>query len=265
MVFVPLSLLLTATNCSTIKVSVTCSQQCWHVTFRYLPLSLSLSLSREVLNILICVFQIYYYMDVIIPGSEIPKWFSHQSEGTSLNLQGPLGFTGIAVCVVFVIRPHLPIHQPPLEFYRVTHQIRLLCYVDGGLQSPESIGLSEQFGKIDTCHLWIKYFPLKRKRGKELSQIDVKLEIRTEGLGLVVTKLGARLVYKQDIEGLKQYTPGSSSCSITPYEDNLDDSAKDTKIKRSRDDFEGDGAGPSGEGTSDEVDEPQPKWIHTTP
>ena len=207
----------------------------------------------------------FSYQNFIIPGSEIPKWFSHQSEGPSLNLQGPSDYTGIAVCAAFVIRRHLSIRVPPSECYRVTHRIHLFCYVDGGLQSAENVGLSEQFGKIDTCHLWIKYFPLKRKRGKELSQIDVKLEIRTRGLGLVVTKWGARLVYEQDIEDLKKNMPGSSSCSITPYEDNLDDSAKDTKIKRSRDDFEGDGAGPSGEGTSNEVDEPQPKWIHTTP
>ncbi|KAF3946477.1 hypothetical protein CMV_027260 [Castanea mollissima] len=37
----------------------------------------------------------------LIPGSEIPKWFSHQSEGTSLNLQGPSDFMGMAMCAVF--------------------------------------------------------------------------------------------------------------------------------------------------------------------
>nr|POE52864.1 disease resistance protein rml1b [Quercus suber] len=136
----------------------------------------------------------YYlsYQNFIIPRSEIPKWFNHQSEGTSLNLQGPSDITGIAMCVVFAIRPHLSLHQPPSEIYSTTHNIGLSCNVNG-YQIPEEemlgVGLSEQF----------------------------------------------------------------------------DDSAKDTKIKRSRDDFEGDGAGPSGEGPSNEVDEPQPKRIHTTP
>nr|POE83437.1 hypothetical protein CFP56_45015 [Quercus suber] len=43
-------------------------------------------------------------------------------------------------------------------------------------------------------------------------------------------------------------------CNITPYEDDLNDSTKDTKIKRSRDDFDGDEAGPSGEATNREVE-----------
>ena len=55
------------------------------------------------------------YQNFIIPGSEIPKWFSHQSEGTSMNLQGPSDITGIAVCVVFAILPHLSLHLPPSE------------------------------------------------------------------------------------------------------------------------------------------------------
>ncbi|XP_023879249.1 disease resistance protein RUN1 [Quercus suber] len=209
------------------------------------------------------------YPNFIIPGSEIPKWFSHQSEGTSLNLPGPSDYTGIAVCVVFEIRPHLSLHQPPPEFYKATHWIFIYCF-DEEFQIIKDfrVGLSEQFGKIDSCHLWMTYAPFNRKRGKELSQVDanqLSLQIITSGLGLVATKLGARMVYEQDIEDLKKNMPGSSSCSITSYEDNLDDSEKDTKIKRSHDDFEGDGAGPSGEGTSNEVDEPHPKWIHTTP
>nr|POE77228.1 tmv resistance protein n [Quercus suber] len=91
------------------------------------------------------------------------------------------------------------------------------------------------------------------------SQIDVQIE--TEGPGLEVTKCGARLAYKQDIEDLKQTTAGSSRCSIIPYEDDLDDSAKDTKIKCSCDDFDGDKAGPSGEATNSEVDIPHSKRI----
>ena len=93
----------------------------------------------------------------------------------------------------------------------------------------------------------------------QLSQVDVGIEI--EATGLEVTRCGARLVYEQDIEDLKQNMAGSCSCNITPYEDDLDDSAKDTIIKRSHDDHDGDGDGPSGEVTYNEVDVPHPKRI----
>ena len=77
-------------------------------------------------------------------------------------------------------------------------------------------------------------------------------------------KCGARLVYEQDIEDLKQNKPGYSSCRIAPYEADLDDLAKDTKIMQLRGDSDkdGDDARPSGEGTSNDVDvPPHPKWI----
>ena len=173
------------------------------------------------------------YQNFIIPGSEIPKWFSHQSVRTSLNLRGPSDITGIAVCVVFVIRPHPSIHVPPSDSYSILSS----CYVDGTESSGfGGIYFLEHYFKVGSCHLWIKYHPLKRKRGKELSQIDanrlsqIELEMRLSGPGLVVTKLGACLVYEQDIEDLKEKMPGSSSFSITPYEDNLDNSAKIYKV-----------------------------------
>ena len=53
------------------------------------------------------------YEHFLITGSEIPKWFSHQSEGTSLNLQGPLYFLGIVVCAIFVFCKHCPFPTPP--------------------------------------------------------------------------------------------------------------------------------------------------------
>jgi hypothetical protein len=70
---------------------------------------------------------------------------------------------------------------------------------------------------------------------------------------LEVTKCGAHLVYEEDLN----QTMGG--CSITPYEDDVDDSAKDNIIKQSRDDYDGDElAGPL---NSNDVDVPHPKRI----
>ena len=60
------------------------------------------------------------------------------------------------------------------------------------------------------------------------SQIEIGFET------LEVTKCRARWAYEQDIEDLNQTMCGRSSgnnCSITPYEDDMEDSAKDTKTK----------------------------------
>nr|POE73366.1 disease resistance protein rpp5 [Quercus suber] len=184
-----------------------------------------------------------------IPGSEIPKCFSHQNVGFSVNLQGPsdlLGnrLMGIAVCAVFVFRKHDP--------------GCLSCSFNG---SPEiDFHFPMKFGKIESYQLLLHYCPstflagfkeiLNKVDANGFSQIEVKFK-PSVGLG-EVTKCGARLVFERDIEDLINQTKAGPS---------FEDSEKDTKIKRSRDDFDGEGAGPSGEATSNDVDEPHPKRI----
>ena len=92
-----------------------------------------------------------------IPGSEILKWFSHQSVGTSLNLQGPLDFIGLIVCAVFVFRKHRPLPTPPRGF---THYLHFSYNVMGSkISDSHDIIFYEQSGKIGSSHLWLKYFP----------------------------------------------------------------------------------------------------------
>nr|POE60184.1 putative ribonuclease h protein [Quercus suber] len=95
--------------------------------------------------------------------------------------------------------------------------------------------LSEEFGKIESYHLWLEYIHsrhlgsdweenLNRVGANGFTQIEVTFE--SKGPGLEVTKCGAHVVYEQDIEDLKQTMAGagSSSCIITPYyEDESDD------------------------------------------
>nr|POE74861.1 disease resistance-like protein csa1 [Quercus suber] len=214
---------------------------------------------------------------VTIPGSEIPKWFIHQNMGGSVNLQVPSDLIGnklmgIAMCAVFVFRKHHPLHQLHIQDYGDwigTHEIR--CSISG-FKGSMFIILSEEFGKIESYQLWLRYIPsafygedwkeiLNQVDANGFSQIEVKFE--PKGPGLEVTKCGAHLVSERDIEDLiNQTKAGPSSCIITPYdEEGFDDSAKDTKIKRSHDDSNGEGAGPSGEATSNDVDKPHPKRI----
>ncbi|XP_075648256.1 TMV resistance protein N-like [Castanea sativa] len=179
------------------------------------------------------------FSDIIIPGGEIPKWFRHQSVGTSVNLQVPSDkLKGVIVCAVFVLRQHRPLHQLHLDYeegYRLTHWLR--CYLEayGDERQLSGFPFSEEFGMIKSCHLCLGHYPYNLNRSKVdangLGQIGIRLE--TEGPGLEVTKCGARWVYEQDIEDQNQTMCGcsSSSCSITPYEDDLENSAKGTKTE----------------------------------
>ena len=213
------------------------------------------------------MFQGDEYYRLAIPGGEIPKWFINQSVGNSMNLQVPSDLCnklmGVAVCAVFVVRqnPSLP------RYYSIGCSSKLNGYFNswGGRFS-----FWERFGKIESYHLFQGYCPYKKMGwswNENLSQTNadgfsqIEIEIFTRGLELEITKCGFRLIFEQDVEDLNRTIPVCSNSSITPYEDDFKDLAKDTKTKRSRDDYNGDEAGTSGEGTSNEVDVPHPKRI----
>ncbi|XP_030934329.1 TMV resistance protein N-like isoform X2 [Quercus lobata] len=182
---------------------------------------------------------------IMIPGREISKWFSHQSVGTSVSLQVPSDkLKGVAVCALFVLRQHHPLHElPSKNGYIFTHTLYLYLKANGYESRPiTGFTFSEQFGKIESYHLCQYYYPYEsfnQKLKENWSQADanglgqIEIGFETKGPGLEVTKCGARWVYEQDIEDLNQTMHGcsSSSCSITPYENDLEDSAKDTKTE----------------------------------
>ena len=206
------------------------------------------------------MFQEDSFEDAIIPGSEIPIWFSHQSVGSSVNLPVPSDFlcntsTGFVVCAVFVLREHHRFDQLPFVVKHATHEIN--CNLNQW--TPCGVGFTEEYGKIESDHLWLKYFlphEFNMACKEALSRSDangfIQINFETKGPGLEVTKCGAHLVY-------------NGRCVISPYEDDLDDSAKDTKIQQSRDDYVGDElagfSGEAGTSKSNDVDVPHPKRV----
>ncbi|KAM3731591.1 hypothetical protein ACB098_12G175400 [Castanea mollissima] len=189
-----------------------------------------------------------WFTYLTIPGNEIPNWFRHQNVGASMNLQVPSHlllsskFMGIAMCAVYIFRQHHPLHQLHIRNYGyMTYTHKLYCSIKANEYRCPSMGLilSEEFGKIESYHLWLEHFPntdfrsnwkeeLNHVDANEFTQIEVTFE--TEGPGLEITKCGAHLISEQDIEDIKQTKPGSSSCIITPYyeDDDLGNSEKDT-------------------------------------
>ena len=207
--------------------------------------------------------------EIIIPGSVIPEWFSHQSSGVEVNIKEPSShlcdeWMGIAVCVVFC----------SLSQHQIYDTCLLSCefIANGKLMSatPRTrtvVGLSD--------HIWLLYLLpryykeddiklLKECEANEFIQIGIKIE--TSVSSMEVKKCGFRMVYKKDMEDLNRAMAQNSNTSIIPYEDmgvhndNLDNSTvavEGNKAKRMRDDY--DGAGPCGEGCSNDV--PHPKRI----
>ena len=220
---------------------------------------------------MICLFQISArsFSYLAIPGSEIPYWFRHRNVGISVNLEVPSHlllsnkFMGIAVCTVFVP------HRYRLHYQRHGEE-RLSCQIkiNKHYLIRRATLLSAEIDKIESSQIYLLYFPsiIFEGRWKDvLNQADayalnqIEVEFRTcvkadlnlnkvdpyASSQLEITKCGAHLVFEQDIEDLKQSKVGSSSCIITPYEDNdLDNSEKDSKIKGSPD-----------------AELPHPKWI----
>ncbi|XP_050240615.1 disease resistance protein RUN1-like isoform X2 [Quercus robur] len=210
-----------------------------------------------------------WYYEILIPGSVIPKWFSHQSMGAKVTITVSSylcdEWMGIAVCVVFCSLPH---HQIDLEGVLECWLMVNGKYMSCAPSMITFVALSD--------HIWLLY--VLRQRYKD-DEVDVKLlkeweanEFKQIGIeivaspGLEVKECGFRMVYKKDIEDLNQTMVQSSNTSIIPYEDlgvlyyNFDNSvvvAEGNKEKRTRDDY--DGVGASGDGSSNDV--PHPKRI----
>nr|POF06604.1 disease resistance protein rml1b [Quercus suber] len=148
----------------------------------------------------ICEKSIGVYNDggfnIVIPGREIPKWFTHQSVGDTVSAQvthlNENKWIGIAMCAV------------------------PMAYPDSG------IGLE--------CEILSNGHSVGRFRWN------------VDGPGF--HQVGFRLVYKQDMEDIREMLSAQSSNStcITPYEglDVHHNSTEGINLKRSRDEYEGD-------------------------
>ncbi|XP_048436899.1 TMV resistance protein N-like isoform X1 [Pyrus x bretschneideri] len=154
---------------------------------------------------------------IVIPGSEIPKWFNNQSVEHSINVVLPppscTNWLGIALCVVF---------QYPLQNVELPHgPFRFHCSVK---LSPEILGPEYPFAalllpstsllpSLVSENLWLFYFPSQYCLPREdCHQVQVLFRIvffdggwRELKANLnMVKKCGACLVYEQDLKELNQ-------------------------------------------------------------
>ncbi|KAK4570852.1 hypothetical protein RGQ29_029635 [Quercus rubra] len=199
--------------------------------------------------------------NVVFPGSEIPKWFKHQSGGnvvnaqvthpnTNVNIQVPSRssnkWIGIALCIVFSC-PYSYASELP-DFLRC----HILINKHEG--SYFNLGICARLDGSKSRHLWMSYIPSQMFNENEravLSQIDengfIQMEVRFQwdfNPGIEFKKCGFHLLYEQDIEDIREMI-STHDCH------DFDNSTEGIKMKRSRDEYEG--AGASGEGSSNDV------------
>ena len=208
--------------------------------------------------------------DIIIPGSEIPKWFSHQSMGAEVNAKELYyhlcnEWMGIVVYIVFSLDPpHQIDNDSLLQCYLITNgeNVMLVGYGNFVVLSdhiwllymlPQYVAMSPVW-KCDADGFWefdVNGFQECDENG--LSQIG----IRFETCHLKVKKCGFRMVYKKDIEDLNQTMAQRSNTSVIPYEgpDVLHHNFENSAVI--------DGAGPNGEGSSNDI--PNPKLVERLP
>ncbi|KAK4580869.1 hypothetical protein RGQ29_024497, partial [Quercus rubra] len=93
-------------------------------------------------------------LDIVIPGSEVPTWFTQESMGHKVKIQIPSDEwderMGIALCVVFVPNEH---HQYPRD-------CKLSCSFEVNgcqMKNPVVFEFTEDYGKLESHHLWLLY------------------------------------------------------------------------------------------------------------
>ncbi|XP_030937948.1 TMV resistance protein N-like isoform X2 [Quercus lobata] len=216
---------------------------------------------------------IYFgYFNIVIPGSEIPTWFSHQSVGNIVkaqvthpnkNLQSVLSnkWIGLAVCT--------ELSCPNIYLSNNGHFLTCRVFINNYEGSSFYVAISTRLVQIKSSHLWMSYRPSQmftKNNRAVLSRINengfIKMEVKFSfqydfSHCREIKKCGFRLVYEKDLEDIREMMAQSSNntCS-TPYQGldvglDFENATEGIKMKRSRDEY--DGAGPSGEGSSNDV------------
>ena len=130
--------------------------------------------------------------------------------------------------------------------------------------SPFYVAYCPIFGKLKSDHLWMSYIPSQAFSENQiavLGQIDengfLQMGVRFgwDTPNTCFHQVGFRVEYEQDMEDIREMlsTQSSNNTCNTPYKglDVHHNSTEGIKLKRSCDEYEG--AGASGEGSSNDV------------
>nr|XP_028964923.1 TMV resistance protein N [Malus domestica] len=135
-------------------------------------------------------------LEIVIPGSEIPKWFNNQSVRHSINVELPplscTNWLGIALCAV-------SLDPNPIQNVELPYCFSFRIHRSGKLVSPEILGPEYNWNTLPSLvsENLSEQFLFGVIFGNVYGR-DLKAGLDK------VKKCGARLVYKQDLKELNQ-------------------------------------------------------------
>ncbi|PRQ55268.1 hypothetical protein RchiOBHm_Chr1g0322701 [Rosa chinensis] len=150
---------------------------------------------------------------IVIPGSNIPEWFSHRSVGCSLSVYLPAHWNnsrlmGFALCAIFVLHKHHLVDKlcrDEFKNFNATHHLVCCLKLDGRklevYGKQPAFRFSEEFCQVKSDHLWLFYVSRDKYFGPEWwhnSCSQLEFLFKTRGPSLKVKECGVRLIYEQD-------------------------------------------------------------------
>jgi len=153
-------------------------------------------------------------MSIVIPGSEIPKWFTKQNASRSISMDpsdviDDPNWIGVAICVLFVT------HQDPSNLGERDDD-RFPTFLFGVNNSKRrgymgvpiyfkkdlvTVGLDHLFTVFYSRQQFIQVLSTPPNTMHELHQTEFETDVdNPKGLRVVVKKCGYRWVFKEDLQ-----------------------------------------------------------------
>ncbi|XP_058733730.1 uncharacterized protein LOC131605386 [Vicia villosa] len=165
-------------------------EQCSRMTFSWM--TQFIQVNRE--------YPAFFYIGIVIPGSEMPSWFNNQNVGSSIPVSSVMqdkgnSIVGFLCCAVFSLAPHYPTMtsssrwKPPAQM--TMHALNNIAFLP--------IFVDEDLITVKSNYIWLIYFPWK----SSYDVVDHRLRVEAHMYGCLdveVKKCGYHWVYKQDLQ-----------------------------------------------------------------